>query len=51
VTLAGHSFAQEPQKYHARSLADLKARHAAMPDRGPLDAILKDAGCLGWLQA
>ena len=51
VTLAGQTFAQEPQKYHARSLADLKARYAAVPDRKQLDAILKDVGCLGWLQA
>jgi glutathione S-transferase len=50
LQLEGRSFSQEPQKYHARSLADLKARYAAVADKQKLDAILDEADCLRWLQ-
>ena len=49
VTLDGEPFAQEAQKYHAKSLAALRARHAAVADRSALDSILERAGCLSWL--
>jgi glutathione S-transferase len=49
VDLAGRSFRQEPQKYHARSLAALRARYAAVADKGTLDPILERAGCRRWL--
>jgi len=49
VTLAGEPFEQETQKYHAKSLAALRARHAAVADRSSLDPILERAGCLAWL--
>lgn len=49
VTLGGVSFAQETQKYHAKSLAVLRARLAAVADRSALDPILERAGCLSWL--
>ncbi len=49
VTLAGEPFAQAPQKYHAKSLAALRAHHAAVADRSALDPILERAGCLAWL--
>ena len=51
VELEGRPFEQETQKYHARSLAALRARYAACPDRGALDPILERTGCLDWLKA
>jgi glutathione S-transferase len=53
VQLAGHAWTQKPQKYHARSLAALRAKLAAVPsgDRPALDALLTRAGCLRWLAA
>ena len=51
VEIGGRPFAQEPQKYHAKSLAALRARHAAVADRGALDAILDASGCLRFLSA
>ncbi len=50
-TLDGRPFVQQPQKYHARSLAALRARHAAVADRQRLDPILERAGCLAALRA
>jgi len=49
VTLGGRPFTQQAQKYHAKSLAVLRARFAAVSDHGTLDPILRDAGCLRWL--
>jgi glutathione S-transferase len=46
LTLAGRPFRQQPQKYHARSLAALRARYRAVSDRSALDPILARAGCL-----
>jgi glutathione S-transferase len=45
VTLGGKPFTQETQKYHAKSLAALKARYAAVADKSQLDPILKETGC------
>jgi glutathione S-transferase len=50
VELAGQAFAQGVQKYHARSLAALKARYEAVDDRSQLDPILERTGCLAWLR-
>jgi len=50
VELGGRPFSQETQKYHAKSLVVLRARYAAVADRGALDGILRHAGCLSWLQ-
>ncbi|MBW2275056.1 MAG: glutathione S-transferase family protein [Deltaproteobacteria bacterium] len=50
VELAGQDFSQEAQKYHARSLAALKARYQNLADRSELDPILERTGCLAWLQ-
>ena len=48
VDLDGRSWTQKPQKYHARSLAELRRKYAAA--RSPeLDAVLGEAGCLRWL--
>jgi glutathione S-transferase len=50
LTLGGRPFSQETQKYHAKSLAALRARYAAVPDRSRLDRLLEQAGCLAWLR-
>ncbi len=46
LTLSGKPYAQEAQKYHARSLAALRARYAAVADKSRLDPVLAAAGCL-----
>jgi glutathione S-transferase len=48
LSVAGRPFRQQPQKYHARSLAALRARYAAARGEA-LDALLERAGCLAWL--
>jgi hypothetical protein len=50
VALEGRPWTQETQKYHAKSLAALRARYAASPDRARLDPLLRAVGCLPWLQ-
>jgi glutathione S-transferase len=45
VDLPGGAYAQPPQKYHARSLAALKARYAAVSADGDLRRILDATGC------
>jgi glutathione S-transferase len=50
MTLGGKPYSQETQKYHAKSLAALRARYAAVTDKSTLDPILKEAGCHAWLQ-
>ena len=42
---------QKPQKYHARSLAMLRAKYSAMTDKKDLDMILAAAGCLAGMRA
>ena len=49
LTLDGHFFSQDTQKYHARSLAALRRRYAAVGDRSRLDSILEKAGCRSFL--
>jgi glutathione S-transferase len=49
VELPDGRWAQKPQKYHARSLAALRARYAAVADKGALDRVLEAAGCRRWL--
>jgi glutathione S-transferase len=51
VKLGDEVWIQKPQKYHARSLAMLRAKYAAAPDKAALDPILADAGCLQGLRA
>src|ERR1019366_10722531 len=46
VTLAGQSWTQKPQKYHARSLGMLRAKYAEVADETALDPVLEAAGCL-----
>ena len=50
VELAGQTFTQQPQKYHAKSLLVLRANYAAVADKSGLDPVLEAAGCLGALQ-
>ena len=50
VDLPGGPYTQPPQKYHARSLAALKAKHAAAAAAPGLEAILAASGCLTFLQ-
>jgi len=50
VTLAGKTWTQKPQKYHARSLAMLRAKYAAVEDKTTLDPVLEAAGCLAGLR-
>jgi glutathione S-transferase len=51
VDLVGETYTQKPQKYHAKSLAALRARYAAVDDKTVLDPILESTGCLAWLRA
>ena len=50
-TIDGRPFAQEAQKYHAKSLGWLGERYAKVADRSRLDPILERAGCLAPLRA
>jgi glutathione S-transferase len=49
VELASGTWTQKPQKYHARSLAKLRERYAAVDDVAALDPVLDAAGCRKWL--
>jgi len=49
VDLAGETYTQQPQKYHARSLKVLRDRYAAISDTAELDPILRETGCLEYL--
>ncbi|MBS0526023.1 MAG: glutathione S-transferase family protein [Proteobacteria bacterium] len=50
VTLAGAEGTQEPQKYHARSLQEIRRKYAAARSAA-LDGILEKAGCLSVLRS
>jgi glutathione S-transferase len=50
VVLTGGAYTQRPQKYHARSLAALRAKFAAAAFAPGLTPILADAACLSFLQ-
>jgi len=49
MTLGGAPWSQEPQKYHARSLAEIRRKHAAAKSARGLEAILSESGCLEYL--
>ena len=51
VELSGESFTQQPQKYHAKSLAVLREKYAAAEGKEALDPVLAAAGCLETLQS
>jgi glutathione S-transferase len=50
VRLGAHDWTQKPQRYHAKSLQVLRERYAAVTDRGALDPLLREAGCLDALR-
>jgi glutathione S-transferase len=45
VELDGRSWTQKPQKYHAKSLAALREKYKALPDKRAIDPILDRTGC------
>jgi glutathione S-transferase len=49
TSLGGTAWSQVPQKYHARSLAEIRRKYAAAKDAPGLAAILEEAGCLRYL--
>tara|TARA_B100000315_G_scaffold260168_1_gene319660 strand:- start:1924 stop:2913 length:990 start_codon:yes stop_codon:yes gene_type:complete len=49
VELDGEAYTQLSQRYHARSLGDLRDRYAAAADNSALNQILADTGCLAYL--
>ena len=49
VELDGRGWSQKPQKYHAKSLAALRARYAALRDGAAVDGVLARTGCLAAL--
>lgn len=48
VEIGGARWRQEPQRYHARSLGEIRRKYAAAKSSA-LDDILGKAGCLRWL--
>lgn len=50
VNLAGADYTQPPQKYHAKSLAVLRQKYAAVADKSALDEVLERTGCLSHLK-
>ena len=51
LKLGGQTWSQEPQKYHARSLAEIRRKYAAAKGAPGLGEILTKADCLRWLVA
>jgi glutathione S-transferase len=51
LALGGAAWSQEPQKYHARSLAEIRRKYAAAKAAPGLDEVLTKAACLRWLAA
>jgi hypothetical protein len=50
VRLGDRIWIQKPQKYHARSLAMLRTKYAAVAEKTALDPVLEEAGCLAGLR-
>ncbi|MBZ0252418.1 MAG: glutathione S-transferase C-terminal domain-containing protein, partial [Candidatus Methylomirabilis sp.] len=50
LDLPGGHWTQEPQKYAMKSLAALRAKYDAAPEKAQLDAVLRETGCLRWLR-
>jgi hypothetical protein len=49
MSLGGTAWSQEPQKYHARSLAEIQRKFAAAKTAPDLEVILRESGCFSWL--
>jgi glutathione S-transferase len=50
VELGGHTWTQKPQKYHAKSLVELRKKYAAVADKSAIDKVLESSGCLAGLR-
>ncbi len=50
VELAGKTWTQKPQKYHAKFLSALRGKYTALPDKSAIDAVLQKTGCLAALR-
>ncbi len=50
VGLGGQTWTQKPQKYHAKSLAALRAKYEAVSGDSTLNSILEETGCLEGLR-
>ncbi|MEM1261708.1 MAG: glutathione S-transferase family protein [Pseudomonadota bacterium] len=50
VELAGQTWSQKPQKYHAKSLSVLQTKYANIVDGQRLDGVLQRTDCLGYLR-
>ena len=50
VELAGKTWTQKPQKYHAKSLGALRSKYSQLQGREKIDPILKELGCLDFLR-
>jgi glutathione S-transferase len=50
IRLGDDTWTQKPQKYHARSLAMLRAKYVEAADKAALDPVLAAAGCLAGLR-
>jgi glutathione S-transferase len=50
VELPSGTWTQKPQKYHAKSLAALREKYAAVAEKAALDPVLERAGCLAALR-
>jgi hypothetical protein len=48
--LAGNTWTQRPQKYHAKSLGVLRAKYLALPDKSAINGVLQQVGCLAALR-
>jgi hypothetical protein len=51
MTLAGAAWTQEPQRYHARSLQEIRRKYAAARGAAGLDDLLAKTGCLTVLRS
>ncbi|MFP5441388.1 MAG: glutathione S-transferase family protein [Gammaproteobacteria bacterium] len=51
VQLPDGPFTQDVQKYHAKSLAEIRRKLALVKDNPELRAVLADTGCLRWLES
>lgn len=50
VVLDGREWTQQPQKYHARSLAAIRQKYAALGEDSWCRAVLAEADCAQWLE-
>lgn len=51
VALPEGAFTQDVQKYHAKSLTELRRKYALVKDHAGLQTVLANTGCLRWLAA